>query len=122
MEKLKFVIAIALGIYCPGVIIRVQYSGRRWGLSGGITQGKNFPGWEYSGGNCPGGSFPGGSCPGVIVRGAIFQGGTVLEPYVTCFAKIFLLMLFHNTHQVRWYHFFIVEIIVDRVNLIQKSK
>ena len=83
MEKLKFVIAIALGIYCPGVIIRVQYSGRRWGLSGGITQGKNFPGWEYSGGNCPrwqlpggqfsrgqlsggncpGGNFPGGNCP-----------------------------------------------------------
>ena len=83
MEKLKFVIAIALGIYCPGVIIRVQYSGRRWGLSVGITQGKNFPGWEYSGGNCPrwqlpggqfsrgqlsggncpGGNFPGGNCP-----------------------------------------------------------
>ena len=79
MEKLKFVIAIALGIYCPGVIIRVQYSGRRWGLSGGITQGKNFPGWEYSGGNCPrwqlfGGQFSRGQLSGGNCPGAIFQG------------------------------------------------
>ena len=41
--------------------------------------------------------------------------------YVTCFAKTFLLLLFHNTHQVRCYHFFIVEIIVESVNLIQMS-
>ena len=30
--------------------------------------------------------------------------------------------LFYNTHQVRCYHFFIVEIIVESVNLIQMSK
>ena len=86
MEKLKFVIAIALGIYCPGVIIRVQYSGRRWGLSGGITQGKNFPGWEYSGGNCPGGSFPGGSCPG-----GNFPGGNCPRTLCNMFCQDFSL-------------------------------
>ena len=26
--------------------------------------------------------------------------------YVTCFAKIFQLLLFHNTHQQKCYHFF----------------
>ena len=30
--------------------------------------------------------------------------------------------LFHNTHQARYYHFFIVEVIVESVNLIQMSK
>ena len=56
--------------------------------------------------------------------------------YVTCFAKVFLLLfffslkhdifitkkLFYNTSQVRYYHFFIVEINVKSVNLIQTSK
>ena len=45
--------------------------------------------------------------------------------YVTCFAKIFLLLLFHlfhNIQQVWCYHFFIVEIIVESVNFIQISK
>ena len=32
--------------------------------------------------------------------------------YVTCFAKIFLLLLFHNTYQVICYHFFIVELLL----------
>ena len=47
--------------------------------------------------------------------------------HVTCFAKVFLLLLFflkHDifiTHQVRCYHFFISEIIVESVNLIQMS-
>ena len=30
--------------------------------------------------------------------------------------------VFHNTHQVRCYHFFIVEIVVESVNLTQMSK
>ena len=42
--------------------------------------------------------------------------------YGTCFAKIFLLPLFHNIHQVRCYHFYIVEIVAESVNLIQMSK
>ena len=42
--------------------------------------------------------------------------------YVTCFAKIFMLLLFRNTHQVRHYHFFVAEIIAESVNLIYMSK
>ena len=39
------------------------------------------------------------------------------------FSNIFIIKkLFHNTHQVRYYHFFIVEVIVESVNLIQMSK
>ena len=41
--------------------------------------------------------------------------------YVTCFAKIFLLLLFYNTYQVICYHFFIVEIIVESEKLVQIS-
>ena len=37
----------------------------------------------------------------------------------TCFAKVFLLLV---THQVSRYHFFIFNIIAERVNLIQMSK
>ena len=55
--------------------------------------------------------------------------------YVACFARVFIIVffslkhdifvikkLFYNTHQVRCHHFFIVEIIVESVNLIQMSK
>ena len=42
--------------------------------------------------------------------------------YVTCFAKIFLSLLLRNTHQVRCYHLFFIEIIVESVNLMQMSK
>ena len=33
-----------------------------------------------------------------------------------------IFLSFYKTHQVRCYHFFIVEIIVESVNLIQMSK
>ena len=51
--------------------------------------------------------------------------------YVTCFGKIFLFCLFlsnmiflsQNAHQVRCYHFFIVEIIIaESLNVVQMSK
>ena len=34
----------------------------------------------------------------------------------------FLCNVFHNTHQARCYHFFIIEIVVESVNLTQMSK
>ena len=57
--------------------------------------------------------------------------------YVTCFTKVFLLLFFfsqtwyfclkkvvsyENTYQVRCYHFFIVEIIDESMNLVQMTK
>ena len=49
----KFVIVIALGSNCPGVIIRGQYNSPKWELSGGNIQGA-----IVLGGNCPGGNGP----------------------------------------------------------------
>ena len=39
MKKLQFVIVIALGSNCRGVIIRGGYNSPRWQLSGGIVHG-----------------------------------------------------------------------------------
>ena len=50
MQKLQFIIAIALGSNCRGVITRWQYNSPRWELSGGIVRGA-----IVLGGNCPGG-------------------------------------------------------------------
>ena len=49
----KFVIVIALGSNCPGVIIRGQYNSPKWELSG-----ENIQGAIVLGGNCPGGNCP----------------------------------------------------------------
>ena len=39
MKKLYFLIVIALGSNCPGVIIRGKYNSPRWELSGGKFSG-----------------------------------------------------------------------------------
>ena len=44
MQKLQFVIAIALGSNCRGVITRRQYNSPRWELSGEIVRGAIFLG------------------------------------------------------------------------------
>ena len=60
-----------------------------------------------------------------------FDAMTECFCYVTCFTKVFfcycffllnIILSFYNKHQVRFYHFFIVEIIVESVNLIQMLK
>ena len=74
MQKLQFVIAIALGSDCRGVITRRQYNSSSWELSGGIVRGS-----IVLGGNCPWGNCPGG----------VVQGGIALEHSSTsiCFQK-----------------------------------
>lgn len=74
MQKLQFVIAIALGSDCRGVITRRQYNSPSWELSGGIVRGS-----IVLGGNCPWGNCPGG----------VVQGGIALEHSSTsiCFQK-----------------------------------
>ena len=69
MQKLQFVIAIALGSNCRGVITRRQYNSPRWELSGEIVRGA-----IVLGGNCQGG---------------VAQGGIALEHSSTsiCFQK-----------------------------------
>ena len=62
MKKLEFVIVIALGSNCWGVIIWRQYNSPRWELSGGQLS----RGVIALGGDCPGGN--GGNCPGETVR------------------------------------------------------
>ena len=51
--------------------------------------------------------------------------------YATCFTKVFFgycffllnkILSFPNTHQVRFYHFFNVENVVESVNLIKMLK
>ena len=61
MKKLQFVIVIALGSNCPGLIIRGQYYTPKWELSGGIVQGA-----IVLGGNCLGAIALGGNCPGEL--------------------------------------------------------
>ena len=73
MKKLQFVIVIALGSNCPGLIIWGQYYTPKLELSGGIVQGAidlggNWPGdncprWQLSGGNCPRWQLSRGNCP-----------------------------------------------------------
>ena len=63
-------------------------------LSGEQLFGGQLSGEQSSGDNCPGGNYPGGNCPVPIC----------------------------NTHQVRYYHFFIFEVIVESVNLITHVK
>ena len=74
MQKLQFIIAIALGSNCRGVITRRQYNSPSWELSGGIVRGS-----IVLGGNCPWGNCPGG----------VVQGGIALEHSSTsiCFQK-----------------------------------
>lgn len=74
MQKLQFVIAIALGSDCRGVITRRQYNSPSWELSAGIVRGS-----IVLGGNCPWGNCPGG----------VVQGGIALEHSSTsiCFQK-----------------------------------
>ena len=64
-----------------------------------VLLGGNFLWDNYPGGNCLGGNYlwgnrPGGNCPAPI----------------------------YSTHQVRCYHFFIFEVIVESVNLITDVK
>ena len=54
-KKLQFVIVIALGSNCWGVIIKGQYNSPRWELSGGNCPGCNCPRWELPRGQLSGG-------------------------------------------------------------------
>ena len=50
----------------------------------------------------------------------MFTQPKVFFCYCFFLSNIFIIKkLFYNTHQVRCYHFFIVEIIVESVNLIE---
>ena len=77
---------------------------------GGSFPRDNFPRRKFSGRNFPLGNFLGGIFPAVIFPGDIFPG------------NIYPITRINETHQVRCYHFFIAEIIVESVNLIQMSK
>ena len=66
----KFVIAIALGSNCPGVIIRGQYNSPKWELSGGNIQGAIVLGENCPGGNCPRWELSGGQ----LSRGQLSGG------------------------------------------------
>ena len=66
----KFVIVIALGSNCPGVIIRGQYSSPKWELSGGNIQGAIVLGGNCPGGNCPRWELSGGQ----LSRGQLSGG------------------------------------------------
>ena len=66
----KFVIVIALGSNCPGVIIRGQYNSPKWELSGGNIQGA-----IVLGGNCPGGNCPRWELSGGQLSGGQLSGG-----------------------------------------------
>ena len=76
MKKLQFVIVIALGSNCPGLIIRGQYYTPKWELSGGIVQRAIVLGGNWPGDNCPRWQLSGGNCP----RWQL-SGGIVLEPH-----------------------------------------
>ena len=66
----KFVIDIALGSNCPGVIIRGQYNSPKWELSGGNIQGAIVLGGNCPGGNCPRWELSGGQ----LSRGQLSGG------------------------------------------------
>ena len=66
----KFVIVIALGSNCPGVIIRGQYNSSKWELSGGNIQGAIVLGGNCPGGNCPRWELSGGQ----LSRGQLSGG------------------------------------------------
>ena len=50
------------------------------------------------------------------------QAFSVIAFFPVKYDIFIIIKLFYNTHQVRCYHFFIVEVIVESVNLIQMSK
>ena len=53
----------------------------------------------------------------------MFRQGFPVAVFFSLKHDIFIIRkLFHNTPQVRCYHFFIAEVIVESVNLIQMSK
>ena len=71
----KFVIVIALGSNCPGVIIRGQYNSPKWELSGGNIQGAIVLGGNCPGGNCPRWELSGGQLSrGQLSRGQLSGG------------------------------------------------